>query len=152
MVLNVFDDVSSGGLDVEPGRYLVRVERLEPTEHAEFGPGLRWVLTLDSLATQPPTPLYQTDGTRFELWQTTSRKLTPRAKARRWLEAFLDRDLQERESGAELAQAVLGRRGVALIGPNERGYPTILQLAPYLETTITPSAPEPVGAVSPAPN
>lgn len=142
----MFDNPNQGFEAVEAGRYVVKCVRLEAVNHAEYGPGIKWVFNLANPLTDPPTPIYQADGTLYELWQTTSTKVTPRSKARPWLETLLGRPIVDgQDTGEALAAAVVGKKAQALIGPNERGYSSILQMMPLGGNGAKP-APQPVAA------
>lgn len=125
----MFENPSEGFQAVDPGRYIVRVVGLDPTEHVEYGPGIKWRFNLAEQATG--TPIYQADGSMYELWQTTSTKLSPRSRARPWVEALLGRDLADGDTGPALAQEVIGKKALALVGPNDKGYTSILSMSPY---------------------
>lgn len=147
----MFENPTQGFEAVEAGRYVVKVVRLESTHHVEYGDGIKWVFHLANPLTDPPTPLYQADGTLYELWQTTSTKVTPRSKARPWLETLLGRPIVDgQDTGEALAAAVVGKKAQALIGPNANGYSAILQMMP-LGGNGTKAAPQAVAA-APAPS
>jgi len=137
---------NSQGVAIEPGRYLVKLIRFEKLEDGEFGPRRRWVFAVADAATQ--TPLYQTDGRVFELGQTTSTKMGKKANARKLFEGLLGRELTDGEDGRAIAQEALGKKALALIGPNQNGWIEILSLTP---ATNGKAAKEPVAAGAPAP-
>jgi hypothetical protein len=144
-----FNDVpSSGGMDIDPGRYIVKVVRLEPGKDGEFGPTIRWVFNLAT----PDTKLVISapSGEPYELFQFTSVKVGQKSTSRPWIEALLDRPLNDGESGSELARAVIGKKAVALIGQNERGYTAVLQMSPLSTLAKSKPAPQlvPVGAAA----
>ena len=55
----------------------------------------------------------------------------PRAKARRWLEAHLQRALEEGEDPALFEGDVIGTRVMGMFGPNEAGKTTLLQVTEF---------------------
>lgn len=141
----MFDDPSQGYEAIEPGRYIVKLVRFEQTSHAEYGPGIKWVFHVANPATDPPTLIYQQDGTPYEFFQITSPKLGPKSKkARPWLEALLGRPIVEgQDTGDALAKAVVGKKAAALIGPNDGGYSTIHQMFPLGGKAAAVAAPSP---------
>lgn len=144
-----FDKPSAGGaiFDVEDGRYLVKVAALEDTEAGEFGPGIKWVL---NVATTDRQMLKDERGFNAELWQFSSAKMTPRAKGRKWAEAFLNRELDEdTDDGSALMKELVGKWAVALLAHNEKERIAIVTLSP-LKAAKEPVR-EPVGAGAKAP-
>lgn len=132
----MFDDPSATMTAyVDDGRYIAKLVRLEPTDHAQYGPGVRWVFHLATPETM--SLVVDVDGQPYELWQTTSTKMGKNvrsgkvARARTWSEALLDREIADSETGADIGESVVGRKAVVLIGKNEAGYPRILQMDPY---------------------
>jgi hypothetical protein len=137
-----FDDASEGGgSPVEPGRYHVKVIRLEPGQDFGNGPTIRWVFHLADAASK--AILRDPEGEAYEFFQLSSTKLSGRSKPRQWAEALLGRSIENGESGALIAHELQGRKGVALIANNEQGYPRILQLDPLKGDGAAASKPEP---------
>ncbi|HEX7024609.1 MAG TPA: hypothetical protein VF187_07310 [Gemmatimonadales bacterium] len=124
----MFEDATAGTPVVDPGQYLAKVVRLEEGETGEFGPSIKWVFNLADAKTREP--MYDEQGELFEFYAYSSTKMGPRAKARQWAEALLGREIQNGESGAEIAEAVVGRTALVLIGNNEKEFSRILQMAP----------------------
>jgi hypothetical protein len=127
----MFENPSSGGgTFIEDGRYLVKVKRLEPVEDNGFGPGVKWVF---NLATTDGELVKDERGFDAELWQFSSRKMSKgakTAKARAWAEALLGRELSDDETGDGLAELLIGKKALALIGQNEKERSTILKMTP----------------------
>ena len=133
---------------VESGKYIGKVVRTEESDEGGFGPGLKWVW---HLATPNPqgkaTTLFGTDGEPYEFYQWSSLKLSPRAKARGWVEALLDRPLEDGESGEAISQAIVGKVAMLLIGPQvgEDGQTRmkIMSIEPYRASGRAAPKPEP---------
>jgi hypothetical protein len=124
-----FDDVTEGGgSPVDPGRYVVKVVRLDPGQDFGNGPTIRWVFHLADAASK--AILRDEEGDPYEFYQLSSRKLSAGSKPGKWAGALLGRALNPGESGAMIASELVGKKGVALVGNNEQGYPRILQLDP----------------------
>lgn len=143
----MFENPSSGGLYVEPGRYVAKVVKLEPqppsSQFPEAGPGIKWVFNLQDAATKA---VIQDDrGFPGEFWQFSSAKMTPNAKARKWAQALLGRQIDSTDTGESLGIELLGKKALALIGENEKGRTAILSM-----TALGATAParQPVGAVA----
>jgi hypothetical protein len=148
----MFETPADSSPIVEPGRYLVKLFKLEPTSHPQYGAGVKWVFVI---ATPDGKPLYDKHNAPLELWQTTSLRLTPNSKARPWVEALLDRPLTNGEDPAAIAQAIVGKKAYALIGLNDKGYSTVLQLNAYRDgqgaAAANGAAATPSAAAPPAP-
>lgn len=73
----------------EPGKYYVTCTAIEDAPDKGFGPGVKWVFMLEDFNTG--------EVWTNDLWQFTSTKMGPKAKARPIIEALLGRPLQTRE-------------------------------------------------------
>jgi hypothetical protein len=73
----------------EPGKYYVTCTAIEDAPDKGFGPGVKWVFMLEDFNTG--------EVWAQDLWQFTSTKMGPKAKARPIIEALLGRPLQPRE-------------------------------------------------------
>ncbi len=138
-----FDKPSQGGsiLECEDGRYLVKVKSLDDTESAEYGPGIKWTL---NVATTDKQMLKDERGFDAELWQFSSTKLTPRAKARKWTEAFLGREIDDdSDDGPTLMTELLGKWAIAILAHNDKDRVSIVTLSPLKAAAKAP-AKEPV--------
>jgi len=71
------------------------------------------------------------EGRPAETDALSSQKMGPRAKARRWLEAHLQRELEEGEDPVRFQAEVVGTRVMGMFGPNEAGKTTLLQVTPF---------------------
>ncbi len=110
---NFFNPASdTDGVMLDEGRYILTVLRLEPTEHAEWGLGIKWVFSVAPAAT-PEAVKYDDQGNVYEFWQSTSRKMSPRAKARKWSEVLLGRKLEEGQKPSP--RDLIGRKMNAMI-------------------------------------
>lgn len=124
----MFDNPSSGGLYVEDGRYVVKVKALEPTPAKDdLPPGVKWIFTLTDMNGEV---IEDDKGFAAEMWQFSSKRLSPRAKARKWAEALLGRPINDADTGETLAEDLRGKRAVALIGQNDKERTTILSMTP----------------------
>lgn len=139
---DLLDDVPSGGSNIEPGVYLVKLARIERAPDGQFGKRIAWIFNLaDSKAR---TPIFDADGSLLEFRHTTSAKLGPKAKAREFAEALLGRELVIGEPGAAVAKECIGKTAQAVIAPNEREWTEITRMTP-LKVKPEPVA---VGAAS----
>lgn len=123
----VFQDPSQGYQAIPTGDYVLKVKALKGCPPGQFGPMIEWVFNIAHADSS--TPIYDQDGKPAELRQRTGTALTPKAKARKWMEAFLDRDV-DGERGPALSKEVVGRKANASIGPNDNGYSTIMRIWP----------------------
>ncbi len=138
-----FDKPSAGGsvFETEDGRYLLKVADLEDTESGEYGPGIKWVL---NVATMDRQMIKDERGFDAQFWQFSSAKLTPRAKGRKWVEAFLGRELDEtNDDGPALMKELKGKWAIGLLAHNDKDRVAIVTLSP-----LKTGAKQPVGAAS----
>ena len=89
----------------EPGKYIVECIDIEDAPDKGFGPGVKWVFRLEDFSTGV---VWDSD-----LWQFTSIKMGPRAKARPIIEALLGRTLEVRETPN--ADDLIGRKMIAMV-------------------------------------
>lgn len=100
----------------EPGRYTFRCVSIEEAPDKGYGPGVLWKFTLtDPAGVTLATP----SGDEYELWQFTSQKLSPGARARQYADALLGRPLAEGETPNP--RDLVGREmvGVLIHEPNK---------------------------------
>lgn len=142
----LFDDPKGTFETVEPGKYLAKLDRIERMSDGEFGPRRKWVFHLADPATG--TVIYRADGERHEFPVVTSTKLGPKATARMLAQGLLGRELTDDDTGAALASEILGKRAIALIGPNGNNWVTILSLAPAPEKGKASAKPAASAAVA----
>jgi hypothetical protein len=129
-------DSNESGSFIEPGRYVLKVVKLEPMppnpEHPDWKPSVRWTF---NLAEYPSMAVkYGTDGQPYEWWQYSSVSMAkhPKAKTRPWVEAFLGRAVTDDDTGAALGDALLGAKAIALVGPAPgTGKDSIVSIQPY---------------------
>lgn len=117
MFTDVQPDPSKYDLDTD--KYVVKLVKLEPSNHEQYGAGVRWVFQVAHRG-DPPSPIFDSNGDKLELWQTTNPDLTPNTKAGLWAGALLGRAIQVGESGAQIAQELIGKYALAMYGPNPR--------------------------------
>jgi hypothetical protein len=125
-------------VEIEDGRYIVKLVQLEempPNEaHPDWGASIRWYL---NVATYPEQRVLMdpTSKLPLEFWQYTGTSMSPKSKARPWVEAFLGRALIDgQDKGDDITAAVVGCKAVALIGLNANGKKAILSIQPFAET------------------
>lgn len=122
---------TASGLDLDPGKYYVKVVKLEDADGSQYGPQMLWkfeVATLDGVV------LEDDRGFKAEFWQWSSPKISTGgkrpSKAYEWGAALMPGvDIMEL-TGEEFATMVINKKAVALIGPNENGNVRILNLSP----------------------
>ncbi len=134
----MFNDVQQdkSKFDLDSDKYIFKLVRLEASEHAEYGPGVRWIFNVAQRG-DPPSPIFDAStGDKLELWQTTNADLSPGVKAGVWAAALLQRPIEVGESGAKIADALIGKTMLGLWGvnPNSKTTPKakgILSVEPY---------------------
>ena len=152
----MFNDPKDGGFpEIPDGQYLMKCERIEDAEPGQYGPRVKWVFLLWNAQTRQPV-VWDNDGSPYEWWRLTSTKTGQKSTARKWMQAFLNREITAEDTGAGLAQEVIGKYALAMISTNEDGYPDIVSIKPYVKQgAAAPAqapapAPEPVAAAAPA--
>lgn len=140
---------AGGGLDIEPGRYIAKLLRFEAMEDGQFGPRRKWLFALAH--SDSGQALYDTAGNLIEFAEFTSVKLGKKARARMLFEGLLGRELGDGEDGRAIAKECIGKKALALIGPNENQWTCILSLQPYTGNgkTREPIANAPKNALDP---
>lgn len=129
----MFNDPTAGGgyTEIEMGKYYVKVVKLEPQTGGTFGDQVKWVF---EVATLQGEVLTDDRGFNAEFWDWSSPKITSGgkrpSKAYTWGEALLPGVDLMTLTGSEFAQMVVGKKALALIGPNENQKTRILQLSP----------------------
>lgn len=79
----------------EPGRYIAQCVGIEDAPDKGFGPGVKWIFKL--LDPQSGITIQSSRGGDYELWQFTSTKMGPKARARPIIEALYGRPLEKGE-------------------------------------------------------
>lgn len=136
----MFSDVTNdpSKFDLESDKYLVRLVKLEASDHPQYGAGVRWIFNFAHRG-EPPVPIIDpATGDKLEIWQSTKPDLTPGTKAGLWAAALLGRDIKVGESGAQIAESLIGKYALALWGVNprsEKGNKGILAMEPYQPAT-----------------
>ena len=133
------------GVSPPAGQYVVSLKSIEELE-SDFGPQWRWVFAIESV-------VYSSDDEAEEfvgedLWGFSSQGLGPQHKARKWIEALMQRKLEEGEPVEE--SDLIGRKAVANVVDHERKDGTqstkIAQdggLSPYKKKGKKKPAPQP---------
>lgn len=145
----MFENPSEGGSFIDPGRYVIKIVKLEPQppsdQHPDWKPSVRVYL---NLATYPDMKL-KMDPTNpdqpYEWWQYLSVAMGRGTKTRQKVEAFLGRPLVEGvDTGEAIATALIGAKAIAMVGPNDKGKDAILgALQPYKQPAKAPAAAAP---------
>jgi hypothetical protein len=108
----VFQAATDGGPVLEPGTYVLEVDRFEDAGVGQFGPQIKWMYRVSD-PTTPDEPIRGSDGEPYLLFQWSSPKPTPRSKCRPWIEALYGRPLAKGEQPQE--KHLVGRRMRALV-------------------------------------
>jgi hypothetical protein len=145
-------------------RYLLKIARLELSDHPQYGPGVRWVFNCADADTTDgkPAVIRDQDGSAYEYFQTTGTKIQapkPGAakipKAYKFAVAFLGRAIAVGESGSDIARELLGKKAEAFLGPSDNGNLAIMAIDPlgtnYPQFRTNGKAPAPVSAPEPEP-
>lgn len=144
----MFNDPNDSSFPELDGKYLMRCDRIDEADPGQFGPRVRWVFSLWDFATQEPVTW--DNGDPFEWFQLTSTKTGNKSTARKWMQAFLNREITPDDSGAALAQAVVGKYAEVTVAENDAGYPHIVSIKPYSPKQAK-KAPAPAPARVPVP-
>jgi hypothetical protein len=135
--------------DFEDGRYIVKLLKLEDLPlselHPDWTPQMRWYF---NVATYPDQQvLMGPNELPIEFWQYSSISMTPKSKARPWVEALLGRPLvDDVDKGEQITRDVLGRKAVALIGIGPNGKKAILSIQPFIDPKQNGNGPAPAEA------
>lgn len=125
----------------EPGRYIVKCVAIEDAPDKGFGPGVKWVFQLADPASG--VTIQSNQGGDYELWQFTSVKMGPKAKARPIIEALLGRSLEVRE--VPDARQLVGRSMIAMVIHERRDDGTdravVTSCKPYTENGAASASP-----------
>jgi hypothetical protein len=91
----LFETVNAGRAPFDPGTYVATLLNIEPYKHDQYGPGLTWKFALSpDLANPDDFIVNETNEEEIsELWSITSTRMSPTAKARKYVEALLARKL-----------------------------------------------------------
>ena len=113
------------------GSITVEVLDIEDADPGQFGDRIKWVFKVWDDYGEAVT--WQ-DGEEYEWWQYTSTSLSPKSIAGKWAQALLGRALADGEQGADIAQAVIGKRANAFSEVSESGYSSIKAMSPSRDT------------------
>jgi hypothetical protein len=113
---------NSGNLPKLDGSYTLEIERIEDIEPGQYGDRMRWVFTA---VDEDGEQVCYDSGDPYEWYQTTGATLGPRSTAREWAQKFLGRELREGETGAEIAEQLVGKKARALVELQDNGYSRI---------------------------
>lgn len=148
-----FDDAKEFTSFVDDGFYYAQCVNIEDGEEGQFGPSIRWVFHLKSQDTGEMVLIPEGDnaGQIYEFYAFTSTKMTPKAKARKWSEVLLGREIEVGESGSAIANECIGKSALVLIEANEAGYPRIENLTAIPKKGKQKAAPTPEPEPAPEP-
>lgn len=139
---------AGAGIEIEMGKYFVKVVRLEDVEGGQYGDQIKWVF---ELATTTGEVLLDDRGFNAEFWQWSSPKISSGgkrpSKAYEWGTALLPGVDLMQLTGEQFGQMVIGTKALALIGPNENGNTRILNMSPMPAKN---GAAKPAAAAAPA--
>jgi hypothetical protein len=136
----------NGGGYLSPGRYIVKVVKLEkvPSQTEGWKDSIRWYFHLVDCATGR---LVERDGQPYEWYQFSSVSLSkhPKNKTRPWVEALLKIDVDDLDEAevADLCNRLIGTKADVMIGvPTGSTRDGILTIKPYKEPAkVTKTAP-----------
>ena len=103
------------GVSPPAGQYVVSLKSIEELE-SDFGPQWRWVFEIKSVIHSSDDEADEYVGE--DLWGFSSQGLGPQHKARKWIEALLQRKLEEGEAVEE--EDIIGKLAVANVVDHER--------------------------------
>jgi hypothetical protein len=97
----------------EPGKYIVKCVGIEDAPDRGFGPGVKWIFHL----TDPVSGVTMQSkyGDTYSLWQFTSTKMSPRSRARMFIEALLGRPLDAAKREVPDPRDLIGRSMEAVV-------------------------------------
>lgn len=137
--MSVFDEevTEATGSPLRSQRYVLKLVRLELSDHAQYGPGVRWVFHVaDAEGGKDLALIRMADGEPYEFFQITGTRLQapkPGAKipkAFKFACAFLGRQIRIGESGSEIARELIGKKAEAFLAPNENGNLAVMSIDP----------------------
>lgn len=108
------------GPDIPAGTYKAQLLKVE-TGQGQFGSQRKWFW------------LVNVDGKGEELSVLSSTNTSPSSKSYKWLTALLGKAPQV----GETIEDPTGKTVMLNIGPNDKGYPTILDIIPIVEPVQT---------------
>lgn len=137
--MGLFQPASEGKAFFDAGRYIatlvdVKFKPKEESLNPDFGDQLQWFFEMTT-EDEPDGVIVQDDGeTPSQLFQFSSTLMTPKAKARQWVEAFLGRKLNV---GEEVGlKDIQGKRAIVVLvdKPSKDGtkvFSNIVSAEPY---------------------
>lgn len=128
----------------EPGRYILTCVDLADAPAKQFGPGLKWTFKL--IDPDSGITIQSRDGGDYEMWQFTSIKLSPKSRARPFVEALLGRPLDAANREQPDARQLIGKSMLGLVIHERREDGTdkavVTSCKPYVSpSTATVAAP-----------
>lgn len=129
----------------EPGKYYVKCVAIEDAPDKGFGPGVKWIFQLTDFISGEPWGQ--------ELWQFTSIKMGPKARARPIIEGLLGRPLDVAKREVPDTQQLIGRTMIAMVihEPRDDGSPraVVTSCKPYTQDGPAPTPARPAPVASP---
>jgi len=137
----------------EVGRYIATLKELKDAPDRGWGIGAQWVFTLAELMSG--VTLVDADGKDEELWQFTSTKMSPKARARPFVEALLGRPLDIANREAPDPRLLVGKSMLCVLIHEKADDGSVrarlTSCTPYVPSTTTPVAAPPRQAAPPSP-
>lgn len=119
------------GIEIETGKYYVKVVSIEDQPEGQFGPQILWKF---ELATLDGAVVLDDRGFNAEFWQWSTPKISTggkrSSKAYEWGTALLPGVDLMTLTGEQFGTMIIGTKAMALIGPNENGNTSILNMSP----------------------
>jgi len=97
----------------EPGWYIATCTAIEDAPPKQFGPGVKWIFTLAD--PQTGVVFQDAEGKDLEVWQYTSVKMSPKARARPLVEALYGRPLDVDSREVPDARQLIGKSMLTLL-------------------------------------
>lgn len=97
----------------EPGKYILTLLDLTDAPAKQFGPGLKW--TYKMVDPESGVTIQSRDGGDYELWQFTSVKLSPKSRARPFVESLLGRPLDTANREQPDVRQLIGRSMLGIV-------------------------------------
>ena len=126
-----FSDPRPMSFHFGPNKYeveLVAFQDVPPSpEHPDWTPSMRWIFNVYDLQTH--APIMNDDDEPAQFCPLSGSSVGPKSKtARPWLEALLGRPIEPTDTGRGLQAEAIGKRAIAMIDDNDRGYSILLSL------------------------
>jgi len=109
----VFEVASSSGPLIEPGQYVLTLAEIEDAGVGQYGPSILWKWKMSTPSAPDSFTVDADSGEPYLFYAYSSTKMTPKARARHWAEALLNREIQD---GQKIdPSSLVGERMQALV-------------------------------------